>query len=828
MAEIESGWVVHKFGGSSVASAERYRGVAEIVRQEPGRAKAVVVSAMSGVTNALLGLIERAKRCDPGYLDDLSVLRLRHLTTVTELLPEAARGPISAALEADFGVLHEVLRGVWHVRTDSERIAELVAGYGELWSAQLLSAYLGAQGVACRWLDAREVLTVEPLPTGVEVAWDRSKAALEAWLTAHPTELLVITGFIASTPEGIPTTLKRNGSDHSASIFGALLDAAHITIWTDVEGVLSADPRLVPEAVPLEDLSYDEATELAYFGAKVVHPATMAPAIGRGIPIWIRNTLSYGRSTFPGTKIHARSMSERTVKGFSTVDRVALLNVEGTGMIGVPGVAQRLFGALRDVGVSVIMISQASSEHSICFAVHEAQAELAKATVERAFFAELHHGQIQSIAVTPGCSILAAVGDNMVQHKGVAGRLFSALAAAGVNIRAIAQGSSERNISAVIANADAVRALRAVHAAFYLTAHTLSIGLLGSGLIGSTLLAQLAEAAERLRAEHRIDLRVRAIADSRHMLLDAQAIDLGRWRAAFATESAPLDLEAFVAHVRAEHLPHAVIIDCTSSAAVTRHYADWLRRGIHVITPNKKANSGSLASYRELRAAARAESRHFLYETNVGAGLPVINTLRDLIHTGDRVLSVEGVLSGTLSYIFSEYTEGKAFSDVVRAAKERGFTEPDPRDDLSGMDVARKLVILGREMGLELELSDVSVKSLVPKELGASSINDYLRELPSQDAEMRRLFDGADERGEVLRYVGAISPEGKATVELRSYSKSHAFARIQGGDNIVAFRTKRYDAQPIIVQGPGAGPEVTAAGVFADLLRLATYLGAVI
>ncbi len=821
-------WVVHKFGGTSVAGADRYRAVARIVRGLEGARPAVVVSAMKGVTDALIDVCERARMQDPTYQEALASLRALHVSVARELLG-AASTSIDAALSRDFGELEEILRGVWLVKNLPDRTLEMVSGYGELWSAQLLRAQLAAEGVLAEWLDARKVLVVDPQPTPVHVDWEKSGGRCEAWLTnLRGQGPVVITGFIASTADGVPTTLRRNGSDFSASIFGRLLDAREVVIWTDVDGVLSADPSLVPEALVLDEMSYAEATELAYFGAKVIHPATMAPAIEKSIPIRIRNTF---RPEAPGTLIHPGSRSKGTVKGFSTVDPIALLNLEGTGMIGVPGVAERLFRALREVGVSVILISQGSSEQSICLAVPEAQAELAVTAVERAFFAELHHGQIESVDVQKNCSILAAVGDNMCHHTGVAARFFGALGDAGVNIRAIAQGSSERNISVVVDRADASRGLRAAHAGFYLSAHSVSVGLLGVGHIGGTLLQQLTAVAAGLRERHHVEFRLRALASSGRMVLDERGLDIGAWagpegRARLAQEGVSADLDAFASHVRAPHLPHAVIIDCTASDAVASRYEGWLVRGIHVVAPNKKAGSGPLERYRAILAAAQAGHSHFLYETNVGAGLPILNTLRELVQTGDSVLSVEGVLSGTLSYLFNQYDGSVPFSRIVLEARGRGYTEPDPRDDLSGMDVARKLVILAREMGIAAEVAQVNVESLVPESLRGLGLDEFLARLPELDAPMQARFEAARARGEVLRYVGSVGPEGKPTVALRSLPASHAFARLAGTDNCVAYRTRRYDAQPLVVRGPGAGPEVTAAGVLADLLRLSSYLGA--
>jgi len=816
--------VVHKFGGTSVAGAERYRAVAEIVLDRPEPRRAVVVSAMGGVTDALVRTVDLAGRRDPAYRDELAALRERHHRTAGELLPGAEGDEVRAALERDLADVDDVLRAAWIVRHAPRGAADLVAGLGEVWSARMLAAYLDARGADARWLDAREVLVAEPGEGTARVDWEASRERMEGWTAARGglPETLVITGFVASTAAGVPATLGRNGSDFSASIFGALLGADEIHIWTDVDGVMSANPRLVPEAVVLEGLSYREAMELAHFGAKVVHPATMGPAVERAIPIYIRNTF---RPEAPGTRIDPDGASVRMIKGISTVEGVALVNVEGTGMSDLPAFSVRLFGALRDAGVTALMVSQGSSQHSVCFAVPAGSAQTARAALQAAFFPELHHGQIQTLEVDADCCILAVVGDGMAGHPGVAARVFGAMGKAGINIRAIAQGSSERNISVVVDGSQAERALRAVHAGLYLSRQTLSIGVIGAGVVGSALLDQLAARAERIRIEQNVDIRVRAIANRSRMALDERRLPLGQWRQALAGGGA-WDLDAFVSHVQTDHLPHTVIVDCTADEAVARRYGEWLRRGIHVVTPNKRANTLDLAYYDALRAAGRGPGAHYLYETTVGAGLPIIQTLRDLITTGDEVRRIEGVLSGTLSYLFNAFDGVRPFSELVAEARRQGFTEPDPRDDLSGADVARKVVILAREMGLRLELSDVDLQGLVPQALRGGSVDDFLRRLPEHDGALGRLWADAHARGERLRFVGVVERDGRASVRLRAYPAQHAFSRLNLTDNIVQFSTRRYSPNPLIVQGPGAGPEVTAAGVFADLLRLASYLGA--
>jgi aspartokinase/homoserine dehydrogenase 1 len=826
-------WTVHKFGGTSLATSDRYRAAADIVTKKNAISStsrgptAIVVSAMSKVTDALIELTTLAAKRDETYLVKLDALLLKHSETATSLLSNGAATELCRIFRNDFESLKEILRGVWHVQSASESVVEFISGHGEIWSAQLLNAHLLDLGETCRWLDARKALVVERGETAVVVNWANSQSKLQSFLQEAPSAFVVITGFIASTAEGTPTTLKRNGSDYSAAIFGKLLQASEILIWTDVDGVLSADPRLVPEAVVLLDLSYREMVELAYFGAKVVHPSTMAPAIQDEIPIWIKNTFKPEK---PGTKIHTRSFSKAPVKGFATIENVSVLNLEGTGMMGVPGVAQRLFGALKDVGISVIMISQASSEHSICFAVPGHQAEQANKAATQAFLSEIQNGLIQNVTCENSCSILAAVGDNMVNQPGIAGRFLSALGQAGVNIRAIAQGASERNISVVIAGTDSTRALRAVHASFFLSHHTLSIGILGAGGIGGTLLEQLQLKTSELNERFKIDLRVRGVSNSKLMCLSDQAIELTKWKAQLASATTKFEIDKFENHILAPHIPHAVIVDCTASEDIADRYAHWLKRGIHVITPNKKAGSGPLNRYEELQAVLESSRGRLYFETTVGAGLPIINTLRELVRTGDEVHSIEGILSGTLSFIFNSFSESKPFSTVVLEAKAKGYTEPDPRDDLSGIDFARKLVILARESGVALELKDVAIEPLLSDELQNVSVDEFITKLPSIDAKMSALASEAKANGEKLRYVGRIvrngDGSGSATISLKRYPSSHPFAQTQSTDNIVAFSTRRYANQPLVVQGPGAGPDVTAAGVFADLLRLCSHLGA--
>ena len=819
-------WRVHKFGGSSVADASCMERVAQILEDDPLPRVAAVLSACRGVTDALLTLASAAERQQDGDAGRLEAIRQRHIDIARALLSAPAADEYIEELTANCRDIAGILQTVRLIRVASPAVRDLVAGFGEIWSTRLFARYLQARGRrpgGVRWIDAREIVEIDAAPLGPTVLWPESRANADRIIPSDSSGTLVITGFIARTRDGLQTTLGRNGSDFSGSIFGALLDASEIVIWTDVDGVLSADPRRVPDATIIDSLSYNEAMELAHFGAKVIHPQTMAPAVSRRIPIWIRNTFAPEK---PGTLICAEPVSSHPVKGITSIDGIALINVEGTGMIGVPGTAQRLFGALREHGISVALISQGSSEHSICFALDQREAERAAEVVREAFDRELRQGQIQRVDVTRDCSILAVVGDGMAGTPGIAAKLFNSLGSSGVNVRAIAQGASERNISVVIDEKQTARALGSVHAGFYLSPHTVSIGLIGPGSVGSAFLDQLASQVGRLTRDFRLDLRVRGILTSRKMVLSDTAVPIARWRESLES-GASSDLQRFVSHVDAGHLPHAVIVDCTASAEVARHYPQWLSAGIHVVTPNKQAGSADLAFYRTLADARRAGGSHYLYEATVGAGLPIIQTVRDLRETGDRIQRIEGVLSGTLSYLFNVWDGEQPFSALVREAKAQGFTEPDPRDDLSGTDVARKMIILAREMGLDLELGDVALEGLVPESLQSGGAEEFLERVPQVDAAMRERFQAARDRDRVLRYVGRLDADTRrATVGLVELDRSHLFANISLTDNIVSFTTSRYDRNPLVVRGPGAGPAVTAGGVFADLLRVCTYLGA--
>lgn len=818
-------WKIHKFGGSSLADAACFERVAGIVATMRSERIGVVVSAMGGMTNQLLELAAEAECGEEACYTKLQQVGRRYAETARTLVQGDLLVDVLDRWGRDATDIEQILGALGASRQSSQPGRDVVAGYGEIWSARLLAAHLEqklGKERAGTWVDARDVITVRHSDLGPAVLWPQSRQKAARVIPTDFSGIAVMTGFIAVDEAGLQTTLGRNGSDYSAAIFAALTKADELDIWTDVDGVMSADPNRVPDAQIIHSLSYNEAMELAYFGAKVIHPQTLGPAVDNGIAVVIRNTF---KPDHPGSRISTLTSVDGQIKGITAVSGMALVNVEGTGMIGVPGTADRLFAALKDAGVSVTLISQASSEHSICIAVPSALAARARNVISDAFAKELEGGQIQSVDIKDSQSIVAVVGDGMAGSPGIAARFFTNLARAGVNVRAIAQGSSERNISAVIDSDDVTRALRAVHSGFYLSAKTISVGIIGAGVVGATLLDQLHRQRERLRERFNLDLRVRGIARSSRMLLDDNLVDLGDWRTGLANSELATDFEEFERHIATDRMPHAVIIDCTADDSVAARYAGWLEHGINIVTPNKKAFSGSHRYYEVLHDSARRGRSHFLYETTVGAALPIIKTIRDLVDTGDRIHAIRGILSGTLAYLFNIYDGTRPFSTIVAEARESGYTEPDPRDDLSGMDVARKLTILARELGQPLELGTFPVENLIPEDLRDVPVDAFVSGLARYDDDMLGLYKRAAADGKSLRYIATLDAEGNASVGLLQVAKDDAFNHMQLTDNLVQFNTDRYAKNPLVIQGPGAGPEVTAGGVFGDLLTLAAILG---
>ena len=818
-----------KFGGSSVGTVESIKQVIAIIdnHRQQNTPIVVVCSAMGGVTNQLIEIGRMAITGETDYMELVRRIEDRHFNIIKALIPVKEQGKVVAHVRGIINELEDLLRGVSLIRELTPRTHDLITSFGERLSTTIITECVRSAGIAAQFLDARTIIKTDAQFGQAEVNYtltnELTKAHFDkiAGLAGAPVQL--ITGFIGSTEKNETTTLGRGGSDYTASIIGAALNADVIDIWTDVDGMMTADPRKVPNAFNIPTITYAEAMELSHFGAKVIYPPSLQPAFARNIPIRVLNTFN---PTHEGTVV-SRTAERRqyTITGISSIDDISLVNVQGSGMIGVAGVSAKLFGVLAAHKISVILISQASSEHSICFAIDPRGAENVKNILDAEFATEIAHGHIDNIAIERDLSVIATVGEGMRKSSGIAGKLFSVLGKNGVNIVAVAQGSSEINISVVINKNNLSKALNALHNIFFQSeARVLNLYLVGTGLIGKTLLKQIFEQSDYLRTEKLLKVCVVGMSNTRKMLLATKGIALDAWHERLLTEGVTTSLPAFVDKIKEYNLPNSVFIDCTSDKDIVQFYESLLDANISVVTPNKVANSGPYSEYRRLQRTALNRGVKFLYETNVGAGLPIINTVQGLMTAGDRFLKIEAILSGTLSFIFNTFRPGTSFADIVREAKEKGYTEPDPRDDLSGQDVARKILILAREAGFPLEPGDVTINNLLPQScLSAPTIPAFFAELEHNNAYFETLLTDAESKGEKLRFVASFE-NSRAVVELRSVGPEHPFYQLTGADNIVSFTTERYKDRPLVIKGPGAGAEVTASGVFADVVSIGSYL----
>lgn len=817
---------VLKFGGSSISSFE---GMDNVIRIISGQAKNnqpiwVVFSAFSGVTDALEKLAHLALERNRKMETSLDNLRDFHLDNCKKWLAPNAQSTIIPQVLALFNELDEILHGIWYLRECSPRTLDFVRSFGERLSASIINEVLKGKGIHSHYVDSREFMKTDEHFGAANVLFEESGRRIRPFLDEkYP--VIVTTGFIGSTLQDETTTLGRNGSDYSAAVIASLLPAKELQIWTDVDGVMTADPSCVKKAFTIPVLSYEEAMELSHFGAKVIHARTTQPVRHQNIPIYIKNTF---HPDFPGTCIQASpGENGRTVKGISSIEHLALMNLTGPGMVGVCGIAARLFSCLAQNTINIILISQASSEHSICFAIDEADIAKAKEAVSKEFEREMLLGMIKDIQVEKGKAIVAIVGERMKRTAGIAGRLFQSLGKNGINVYAIAQGSSELNISAVISSEDLDKALNTIHDAFFLSSlKTAHLFLIGPGLIGSTVLELLKGQKEMLARQYNLEISLNGIINTSKALISKEGIGLHMWEELFHSRGVSERLESFVEKIFDLNLPNAILVDCTSSEEVVRLYPELLSHHIAVVTPNKKANSSDYAFYHQLLQLSRQMNVPYLYETNVGAGLPIIQTIRDLIMSGDKIIRIEGILSGTMNFIFSRFMDSDMpFSAVVQQALEKGYTEPHPEDDLNGMDVGRKILILARESGYPMEMDQVEIQSLIPQEAtGHLPLDQFFTLLKAMDPHMDAMRKNARNRGMVLRYTASFA-EGRAIASLKEVPMEHPFARIEGSDNVVALTTLHYGERPLIVQGAGAGARVTASGVVADIIKAANLMG---
>ena len=814
-----------KFGGSSVATPERIKSVIAIVRKqlEQKEAVSVVVSAFGGVTDELIKAgkaaanpTERLK-----HKEILATVRDRHLQAVEQLVLPQNQSQLMLQIKLWFNDLEDVLNGVFLVGELSVRCLDYIMSFGELLSALIISEAFKSENITAQFLDARTIIKTDNNFGCANVNFDISYKLIAEHYSNNK-QLQVVTGFVAATNSNDTITLGRGGSDYTAAILAAGLNASRCEIWTDVDGILTCDPRKVKKAFPQPEVSYEEAMELSHFGAKVIYPPTMRPALNKQIPIVVRNTFN---PDYPGTTVQKEVKSQRsTISGISSIDQIALLRIQGPGMVGIAGVAARLFSALAKSQVNVILITQASSEHTICVAVQPQDSKLAASVIEAEFSAELIAKSIMPVVIEDNLAIVSVVGEGMKRIPGVAGKVFSSLGKHGINIVAIAQGSSELNISAVIDSSRVVQALNALHEEFFFPdTKSINVFLCGTGLIGNALLQQIAAHHGYLSKNKHHEVRVIAACNRRALICEQEGLDLNGIKLALDSANTNQTTDTvglMITKIKELSLPNSVFVDCTASDAVVELYAELLENNISIVTPNKRAQTSNIDSYQRLKRLARRKGCHFIYETSVGAGLPVINTLNDLLLSGDEIIRIEGVLSGTLSYIFNNFSAELPFSQVVKKAKELGYTEPDPRDDLNGLDVARKILILARECGNALELKDVVVENLVPESArSAKDVAAFFEELEKADGIFTNKIQVATKSGKRLRYIASVEA-GKAQVKLEEVSIEHPFYFLSGSDNIISFTTRRYRERPLVVKGPGAGAEVTAAGVFADIIRI--------
>lgn len=810
--------LVLKFGGTSMGSAEAIKQVVDIVKEKSKESSIIlVVSAMSGTTDLLLNCGTKAANDDESYKEILKQIETRHLETVKALIPVQQQSSVLSMVKKLCNEIEDICNGIYLLNESSLRTKDKLVSYGELLSSTIINAAFNSNGIGSVWKDARELIRTNSNYSNAIVDFAITNQQIKDFVSSTSQKIIVLPGFIASDADNITTTLGRGGSDYTAAILAAAVDASALEIWTDVSGMMTADPRWVPNAKIIPSISYQEAMELSHFGAKVIYPPTIQPVLSKNIQVWVKNTFA---AKDHGTVIENKSDSTNIITGISSINSLALLSLEGSGMIGIPGFSSRLFAALANAQINVILITQGSSEHSICVGVDVASAARAKEVVDKTFEYEIATDKVEPLQIEEKLSIVALVGDQMRHHTGISGRMFSALGRNGINIRAIAQGSTERNISAVVATDDVRKAVNVLHEEFFETIQKqVNLFIVGTGNVGKRLLAQLKQQQGFLEQHLRLHVNIVGLSNSRKMLINENGIDLNKWDELLQNGEAS-NLDQFVQSIIKRNLRNSVFVDVTANAIIADVYASLLEKSIAVVACNKVAASSKLSNYKKLKHLSTEFNAPFLFETNVGAGLPIIGSLNDLMRSGDRVHRMEAVLSGTLNFVFNHYDGSRPFAEVVKQAQDEGYTEPDPRLDLSGTDVMRKILILAREAGVQMEMEEITCNGFLPESCVKGSVADFYEAMKKEEAHFKAIYDKANAENCKLKFVASFN-DGKASVGLQHIPPQHDLYHLYGKDNVVLFYTDRYKEQPMVVKGAGAGAEVTASGVFADILRAA-------